>query len=194
MNARLRYRTPDRQHSVEVRVGSTEQLSNQSYLGLTDQDFAVDPYRRYAVSAMDNIVTSHDLLHLRYRWQSSGSGPAVAVTYYKHDFSRTWFKTEGVDLDGSANAESFSRTSWNNLVQAINKGEAIGSVTATQLLSVLNGSADSADVLGDGALQLRSNARTYVSSGFQASLDWILEPAGGRNHSRNNPWVADTRG
>jgi Fe(3+) dicitrate transport protein len=39
--------------SLRVKLGYTEQDANETYLGLTDDDFAIDPNRRYAASAND---------------------------------------------------------------------------------------------------------------------------------------------
>jgi len=53
---KLRYRTVARGasfHEVEFKAGYTDQLGDETYLGLTDADFAVRPNRRYAASQLD---------------------------------------------------------------------------------------------------------------------------------------------
>ena len=52
--------------SLRFKVGHTDQSSDATYLGLTDEDFAADPYRRYAASAGDNIVSDHQQYQLSY--------------------------------------------------------------------------------------------------------------------------------
>ena len=37
--------------SLRFKAGYTDQVSDETYLGLTEEDFALDPYRRYAASA-----------------------------------------------------------------------------------------------------------------------------------------------
>ena len=51
----------------EVKLSYTDEVSNETYLGLTDADFRVDPYRRYPASALDQMknhragaVLAHD--------------------------------------------------------------------------------------------------------------------------------------
>ena len=42
------------------KLGYTEQTSDETYLGLTDADFAADPNRRYAASAGDVFDSEHE--------------------------------------------------------------------------------------------------------------------------------------
>jgi Fe(3+) dicitrate transport protein len=46
--------------SLRVKLGYTEQDSNETYLGLTDDDFETTPYHRYAASANDNFRSEHE--------------------------------------------------------------------------------------------------------------------------------------
>ena len=43
----------------EAKFGYTDFEADETYLGLTEDDFAADPYRRYAGSRYDNIQTEH---------------------------------------------------------------------------------------------------------------------------------------
>lgn len=182
LGAKLRYQTRDGKHRVGLRLHSNTQTSNQSYMGLTDEDFAANPLRRYAASSLDEIGTDHQLLHLRYRHAPGGGAPRVQVVLYSHEFSRAWFKTEGLDLDGSPNAQDFDRESWYNVVNAVNNSKDLGGVSAADLRDILHGEANTVDLLGHGAIQVRNNARTYLSQGIQAELDWKLGGAAGLRH------------
>lgn len=164
---KLAYAPSDSRHNVEMKWQVADQDSDQSYLGLTDTDFRVDGLRRYGLSALDNIDTAHDQIIVRYEFELSDTS-SVSLTGYRNEHERDWFKTEGIDFDGSADAESFSRTSWFNVVQAINSGDALGGFSALELSQILDGSLDTAP----GSIQLRSNAREYVSQGFQLGLTW----------------------
>lgn len=168
---KLAYAPTGSAHSVELKLQKADQDSNQSYLGLSDVDFREDAYRRYGLSALDNIETAHEQAILRYVFKASES-LSVSATAYNNTHERDWFKTEGIDLDGSDNAQDFSRTSWANVVQAVNMGEGLseGDVTfnSDQLNAILNGSLDTAQ----GSIQIRSNAREYYSRGIQFKLDW----------------------
>ena len=182
LGTKLRYQTRDGKHRVGLRLHSNTQTSHQSYMGLTDEDFAANPLRRYAASSLDQIDTDHQLLHLRYRHAPGGNAPRVQVALYSHEFSRAWFKTEGLDLDGSSSAEDFSRESWYNVVRAVNTGADLDGVSAANLRDILHGDANTVALLGDGAIQVRNNARSYLSQGIQAELDWKLGGNGALQH------------
>lgn len=170
---KLSYAPEGSAHAVELKLQKADQDSNQSYLGLTDADFRDSAYRRYGISELDNIATAHDQAILNYRFKFNDD-LSFSATAYNNTHERDWFKTEGIDLDGSSNAQGFSRTSWANVVQAINKGGSLsrGDVTfsSSQLQAVLDGSLDTAQ----GSIQIRSNAREYYSRGIQFKADWNL--------------------
>jgi Fe(3+) dicitrate transport protein len=164
---KLGYAPNDSAHSIELKLQSTEQSSNQSYLGLTDADFDNSAFRRYGISALDNIKTEHEQQILRYSYDISDSLD-VSVTAYNNEHQRDWFKTEGIDIDGSSSAEDFDRTSWANVLQAINSGTSLSGLNPDQLQSILDGSSDTAP----GSIQLRSNKREYFSRGVQVGLNF----------------------
>lgn len=157
--------TNDR-HTVELKLQYAEQASNQSYLGLTDDNFSDDAFRRYGLSTLDNIETEHDQQILRYRFDITDS-VSVSATAYNNEHERDWFKTEGIDFDGSSSAETFSRTSWANVIAAINENNSLDGYSPADLQGILDG-ADTAV----GSIQLRSNSREYFSRGIQLGLDW----------------------
>ena len=164
---------PDSRHSFDLKLQYARQTSDQSYLGLTDADFHDDPYRRYGLSALDTIDTEHRQLIFRYEFSFNGHA-RLSATVYNNEHERDWFKTEGIDFDGSESAGDFSRTSWSRVVQAVNRGEALGNHTAGDLQAILHGSLDTPP----GSIQIRSNAREYYSRGIQLSADWELSLAG----------------
>lgn len=166
---KLSYAPEDSNHRVELKLQYADQDSDQTYLGLTDGDFSDDPYRRYGLSALDNIETKHKQVILRYEWDISDS-INLDATYYNNRHERDWFKTEGIDVDGSTDAGSFSRTSWFNVIQAVNTGGDLGGLDTATLQSILDGTLDTAD----GSIQVRSNAREYFSRGVQLGLDWNI--------------------
>lgn len=160
---------------LDIKLQYADETSEQSYLGLTDADFDADPYRRYAVSQLDNIETEHEQIIVRYMARFENDLKFTA-TAYNNTHERDWFKTEGIDPDGSASADDFSRTSWFNVVQAVNRGEDVGGLTAAQAQAILDGGDTAA-----GAIQVRSNAREYYSRGVQLGLSWQLD-WGGAEH------------
>ena len=174
---KLRHRSPDSRHQLDFKFQYADQSSNQSYLGLTDADFADDPYRRYGLSALDKIATEHFQYILRYKLALTDT-LAVTVTGYNNEHERDWFKTEGLDADGSENAESLSRTSWSNVIRAVNQGDSLGGLTPTMLQGILDGAQDTLP----GSIQLRSNAREYYSRGVQFNLNWDGELGAARHN------------
>lgn len=137
------------QQSLRIKLGYTEQTSDETYLGLTDEDFAEDANRRYAASANDVFSSDHEqyqatwLLGTGSIWQSE-------VTAYRNDFSRNWYKTQSVG------------------------GENIGDVLADPATyaaqyGFLTGATSPAD-----AIQIRANNRSYYSQGVQAKIEWDL--------------------
>ena len=182
---KLGYSSPDDRHSLQLKLQYADQDSNQSYLGLTDADLKADPHRRYGLSALDNISTAHRQQMLSYRYNGGGYGDGgglrLSATVYNNEHERDWFKTEGLDFDGSAGAGAVR--SWFSVVQAVNassgfeRGGDLESIAAAALQAVLDGSADTAP----GSIQLRSNARQYFSRGMQLKLGWHLS-AGRSRH------------
>lgn len=164
---KLSYAPINSPHAIDLKLQATDQDSNQSYLGLTDGDFSNSAFRRYGVSEFDNIETEHEQQILRYSYDFNDSLD-LSVTAYNNEHQRNWFKTEGIDFDGSANAEDFSRTSWFNVIQAINSGTSLNGFNPDQLQSILDGTSDTAA----GSIQLRSNDRKYFSRGLQLGLNW----------------------
>lgn len=175
---KLSYAPEHSAHSVELKLQKADQNSNQSYLGLTDADFAGAAHRRYGLSELDNIQTDHDQAILRYRFELNET-MSFSATAYNNQHTRDWFKTEGLDLDGSQNAQDFSRTSWSNVIDALNSGGSLGGASLTEasgtfnsdkLQAILDGSLDTVN----GSIQLRSNAREYYSRGVQTKLNLVL--------------------
>ena len=150
----------------DIKLQYASENSEQSYLGLTDADFSANPFRRYAASQLDNIETQHEQVILRYHVRFENDLKLTA-TAYNNTHERDWFKTEGLDPDGSSSAADFSRTSWFNVIQAVNRGESIGALSPADLSAILDGGDTPA-----GAIQLRSNAREYFSRGLQLAAGW----------------------
>ena len=144
------------QHALNLKAQYSDETSDETYLGLTDADFARDPDRRYGLSAPDKMTNDHRSVSLGWDWQVSAT-LALNTTVYRNQFHRDWFKLSG----GGA------------LVEAANRGDA-----AAQ--SILDGEGD---LLG---LSFKHNNRRYVSEGIQTNLDWEWREhrvaVGGRYH------------
>lgn len=167
LTAKFAYAPKDSAHSVELKLQVTEQDSNQSYLGLTDADFRQNSTRRYGLSELDNISTEHSQIILRYGYKFNAD-LNFSATAYNNQHQRNWFKTEGIDFDGSDNAQDFSRSSWAKVVSAVNNNQGLNDLTASDLQGILDGEIDTVA----GSIQIRSNDREYFSRGVQFGLYW----------------------
>jgi len=116
---------PHSEHRQELRLKLTysEEVSNETYLGLSDADFRDNPLLRYPVTALDqmkNHRTSAVLTHVMHPTRNL----TVTTNAYRHDFHRTWRKVNrfrGANLfDVLSDAES----SQNAVYRAILAGEA----------------------------------------------------------------------
>ena len=174
--AKLRFTLSPNQ-TLEFKLQSADQTSEQSYLGLSDHDFIADPYRRYGLSQLDEITTEHEQGILTYALDRT-EATRLRISAYRNNHERTWFKTEGIDFDGSDSAEALSRTSWSNVIQAVNLGQGIEDVSWSELNGILQGTHDTAS----GSIQLRANAREYFSQGIQVWLGHKAEVSGMQHH------------
>ena len=130
------------QHALKLKAQYSDETSDETYLGLTDRDFAEDPDRRYGMSAPDQMSNQHQALSLTWDWQL-GAEVALATTVYRNEFHRDWFKLS----DGGG------------LVEAANNGD-------SDAQAVLDGERDAF------GLSYKHNNRRYVSEGVQTNLDW----------------------
>ncbi|MEM7278940.1 MAG: TonB-dependent receptor [Pseudomonadota bacterium] len=153
---------------LDLKLHHANEVSQQSYLGLSDQDFSANPFRRYGISSEDEIDTEHNQILLRHLFQTENFELTTSVYY--NDYERDWFKTEGLDITGSPDAQSINPISWFQVVQAVNSNLAIGPATPEILRGILNG-ADTAT----GAVQIRSNAREYYSRGVEFDARWSAD-------------------
>lgn len=135
-----------RYQQLDFKIGHNTQDSDETYLGLTDADFAADPNRRYAASRLDNIQTEQDLYELRHLIELSDRVDLTTVAY-RTEFSRNWYKLNDV------------------------QGQSIANILAdpaaySQQYAWITGTADSAA----DALRLRNNNRSYYAQGIQSVL------------------------
>ena len=130
------------QQILELKLGHTTQTGDETYLGLTEDDFQRTPYRRYAASAADLIDTEHDQVQLRHII-APGANWDVTTTVYRNDFFRNWHKLDTVG--GVAIATLLASPQQYASQMAIVRGE----------------------VNANGSLVVRNNRREYYAQGAQ---------------------------
>jgi Fe(3+) dicitrate transport protein len=127
---------------LEVKLGYYTQGSNETYLGLTRDDFRENPYRRYAASQNDRIEVDHYQMQAQHYFELSDSID-ITTTGYLNRTSRSWYKLDSV---GGA--------SLSNILDR--PGE-----FADQYSWITGNNSP------DGAMSVRDNARDYYSRGVQ---------------------------
>ncbi|MCV6626116.1 MAG: TonB-dependent receptor, partial [Cellvibrionaceae bacterium] len=125
----------------------SEELSDETYLGLSDADFNADPDRRYGLSQFDEMNTYHAGAYIRHRIELRPE-LSLNTTIYRNQFKRDWYKVKGVG----------------GLIDDVNQGND----NAANAQAILNGQAD----LDKAAVKY--NNRDYTSEGIQMTLDWEL--------------------
>ena len=141
-----------RKHEIGLKATYSDEISNETYLGLSDADFRADPLRRYGASALDRMRWHRTSFAFTHEIEASDA-LSFTTTLYRHDFSRVWRKVNafrGASLfevltepDDPANAAYYG---------------------------ILNGTLDSST--GDEAILIGPNQREFVSQGveFKARL------------------------
>ena len=140
------------QQALEVKFQYSDEVSNETYLGLTEEDFANSPFDRYAASQEDQMNAEHLQLMLTHTLHFSKNFRITTNGYY-NKFSRNWYKLDDVVFDGEKE----------KIADVISDP-----ITFSNHLDVLRGNIDSdAD-----ALLVKANNRKYLSKGVQTKFDY----------------------
>lgn len=132
----------------EIKLSKTEQDADSSYLGLTESDFAINPFQRYAASQLDNIKTDHEQVQLNYVFTPASESWQLGVTAYDNQFARNWYKLQTTNTAG---------------LSSILNDPITFSTEYDWLRGVMNSP--------DDALEVRANKRDYFGRGIQSELN-----------------------
>lgn len=133
---------------LQFKVGYGEENANETYLGLTSEDFAANPYRRYAAAQHDEYDAVQNVYHLSHLIEPSNN-LRIKTDLYRTDLTRTWDKLESVTIGAT------TRT-----IAAI-----MNDPTANAAyLNILKGGNSAPD-----ALTLTEARRTFFAHGLQTS-------------------------
>ena len=160
----------------EIKVGYMDLEANETYLGLTTEDFRIDPYRRYAATRNDVINTNHTQLHLRHIIELSPEAKVTTTTYY-NKFHRNWFKLHDIrdiDTDGNGITEGDEDSLATSAVSSSLSSALAGNLNS-QALEVLKGERA-------GKLRIRNNNRDYYMAGIQSKLDYEFNTGKARHN------------
>lgn len=83
----------DRQQ-LRIKLSYADEVSNETYLGLSEADFARDPNLRYGASDLDQMTNYRTSVVLTHEFEAA-SGLRLQTDAYRHDYERTWRKVNG---------------------------------------------------------------------------------------------------
>ncbi|MCL1066106.1 TonB-dependent receptor [Shewanella olleyana] len=133
------------QQRVELKLKYSDEVSNETYMGLTEEDYNNSPFTRYSASQKDVMTTDHKQIQLNHIIDFNDT-VSLATTAYYNNFARNWYKTSKVD------GQSLSS----------------GGIEAAADFDRDPTSATPIDV------EVKANNREYLSQGIQTELNWLL--------------------
>jgi Fe(3+) dicitrate transport protein len=153
---------------LDLKLAYADENSDQTYVGLTEDDFDQQAHRRYGLSRRDNMDNEHKSINLGHLIEFSDS-LALSTTAYYNEFTRDWYKVDKIDGEGI-----------DEVIICANGGSCggmtsgYGDYDASFAQAVLHGEAF-ADVY------VKHNNRDYESKGLQTRLTALFD-AGNFSH------------
>ncbi|PIB27523.1 TonB-dependent receptor family protein [Maribacter sp. 4G9] len=138
--------------SVELKFQYSNEDSNETYLGLTETDFSLNPFRRYAGSQRDEMNTEH-LQFMLTHVLGLGKNTSLTTTAYLNDLNRNWYKVDYVTINGE-------RQSIANIIE--------NPVDLRAYYDIISGNTNTTD---NDAIAVKANNREYLSAGIQTKLN-----------------------
>ncbi|MGC6430163.1 MAG: TonB-dependent receptor family protein [Jejuia sp.] len=137
--------------ALKFKFQYSDEVSNETYLGLSQDDFATNPFSRYATSQDDKMTNDHIQFTVSHELEFSKNFRITTDGYY-NGFSRNWYKLNDIIFNGDKIGIS----------SIVDNPE-----TYPNHFAIVNGSANS----DDDAIVLKANNRRYVSKGIQTKFD-----------------------
>lgn len=140
-------------NEFRVKLSYTDEVSNETYLGLTDTDFRKDPYQRYAASALDQMKNHRTGIVATHVLDDLGSALKLTTSAYRFELARTWNRLNHFGPGAPPIAailedpEQYPEEYYGVLT-------GLDAATASEVLYI------------------GPNAREYLSQGVQTRLDW----------------------
>ena len=83
---------------INLKIGYADEDADETYLGLTDDDFTQSPNRRYSASQLDRFVSDHKQFHASHDIFFTDRHE-ISSKIYLNEFNRSWNKFDGF-IDG----------------------------------------------------------------------------------------------
>lgn len=148
--------------SLSFKAGQADEVSHETYLGLTNDDYEATPYRRYAGSQKDQMTTRQNQFSATHVLRA-GSSFSITTTAYWTRFKRNWYRLNSIQ--DSTNTKFSIATVLDQ------------PATHQHAYDIARG----ASLAGDNVLYVRSNNRAYTSRGIQ-SVAHFEKRTGKLNH------------
>jgi Fe(3+) dicitrate transport protein len=150
-------------HELRLKLTYSEETSNETYLGLTDDDLRASPNRRYPSSALDQMKNHRTSLVASWLFEDSDADLKLTTNLYRHDYARVWRKLNQFRDAQIADILAAPDDPQNAEYLAVLRGEADSLTDATTLL-------------------IGPNDRTFVSQGVQSVLELDKRATGPISH------------
>jgi Fe(3+) dicitrate transport protein len=138
-------------NELKLKLTYSDEVSNETYLGLSDADLSDSPNLRYPSSALDRMTNHRTSIVLTHKLELPKHW-SVTTNAYRHDFTRLWRRTDGLAGANIANVLRFP-TGRNQ-----------------HFYDVLRGTLDSSSP-GETVVLAR-NDRDFVSGGIETRFLW----------------------
>ena len=155
-------KTSNIDQSFELKFHTYDEISNETYLGLTETDFQKNPYLRYPGSEKDKMSAEHKQYVLTHELFVNEK-IKITSNFYENRFKRNWYKLDDVVHDN--NSQKISKVISNPS-------------QFSEHLKILSGELDY-----ENALKVKANNREYISRGIQTKIDYHWY---GKNESFND--------
>ncbi len=144
-----------RKQQLILKLGWADEDADETYLGLSDEDFKADSDRRYAASQLARFQSDHLTVHVNHGIQWS-ENLKINTKAYWHEFNRAWNKLDGF-IDGPSLKTVLASP---NLFQG-------------QYL-LLTGDRNS-ELIDSDILDVTNNDRSYNSMGLQVNISYAFD-------------------
>ena len=138
-------------HTLQLKLGYSDEASNETYLGVSDEDFAAAPLRRYAASRLDRMEWHRTQVVLRHDLELGAL--TVTTQAYRHDLARIWRKVNRFQGASIANVLADPTSARNSIYYGVLTGQLDSSAPEETLL-------------------IGPNNRAFVSQGLQSVARW----------------------
>jgi len=151
-----------RAQSLELKFQYSDESSDETYLGLTLDDFRDDPYRRYRGSQLDEMNVEHWTYQATHRVDFTDRLDLTTVAYYTRT-QRAWYKLNDVRNAADTRFVGISAILDDPELYPVEFAAIVGEP----------GTSSAA-----GALRVRNNAREYYAAGVQSVVGYAFDAAG----------------